>query len=99
MFSGIRGKFVLSGNVQGRDRVGIVEGSRGYRARGVSIRGKFVLSRNPGYKTRGGRHVAKRSSAPPPPLPGIRTKSSMSALPFTFMLFPHIMFHQTSDFS
>ena len=41
------------GNVQGRDRVGIVEGSCGYRACGVSIRGKFVLSRNPGYKTRG----------------------------------------------
>ena len=54
------------GNVQGRDRVGIVEGSCGYRARWVSIRGKFVLSRNPGYKTRGGgggrgRHVAKRT--------------------------------------
>ena len=51
------------GNIQGRDHVGIVEGSCGYRARGVSIRGKFVLSRNPGYKTRG-RHVAKRSSNP-----------------------------------
>ena len=35
------------------DIVGIVEGSCGYRARGFSIRGKFVLSRNPGYKTRG----------------------------------------------
>ena len=43
--------------------MGIVEGSCGYLARGVSIRGKFVLSRNPGYKTRG-RHVAKRSSDP-----------------------------------
>ena len=41
---------------QGRDRVGIVEGSCGYRARGVSIRGKFVLSRNLGYKMKG-RHV------------------------------------------
>ena len=40
------------GRVQGRDRVGIVECSLAYRARGVSIRGKFVLSRNPGYKTR-----------------------------------------------
>ena len=40
-----------SGKAQERDRVGIVEGSCGYRARGVSIRGKFVLSRNPGYKT------------------------------------------------
>ena len=49
------------GNIQGRNHVGIVEWSCGYRARGVSIRGKFVLSRNPGYKTRG-RHVAKRSS-------------------------------------
>ena len=36
------------GNVQGRDRVGIVEGSCGVR-----IQGKFVLSRNPGYKTKG----------------------------------------------
>ena len=36
----------------GRDRVEIVEGSCGYRARGVSIRGKFVLSRNMEYKTR-----------------------------------------------
>ena len=46
--------------------MGIVEGSCTYRARGVSIRGKFVLSRNPGYKTRGGggRNVAKRSSDP-----------------------------------
>ena len=41
------------GKSQGRDRVGIVEGSCGYGARWVSIRGKFVLSRNPGYKTRG----------------------------------------------
>ena len=41
------------GKVHRRDDVGIVEGSCGYRARGVSIRGKFVLSRNPGYKTRG----------------------------------------------
>ena len=39
----------------------------------------------------GGRHVAKCSSDP-----GIRTKSSISALPFTFMMFPHIMFHETS---
>ena len=38
-----------AGKVQGRDRVGIVKGSCGYRTRGVSIRGKFVLSRNPGY--------------------------------------------------
>ena len=44
--------------------MGIVEGSCGYRGREISIRGKFVLSRNPGYKTRGGRHVAERSSDP-----------------------------------
>ena len=37
------------GKVQGRDRVGI-EGSCGYRARGVSIRGNFVLSRNLGME-------------------------------------------------
>ena len=36
------------GNVQGRYRVGIVEGSSG-----VNIRGKFVLSRNLGCKTKG----------------------------------------------
>ena len=35
---------------QGQDRVGIVEGSFGYRALGVSIRGKSVLSRNLGYE-------------------------------------------------
>ena len=33
--------------------MGIVEGSCGNRVRGVSIRGKFVLSRNMGYRTRG----------------------------------------------
>ena len=43
--------------------MGIVEGSCGYRAHGVSIRGKFVLSRNPGTR-RGGRHVVKHSSDP-----------------------------------
>ena len=44
----------------------IVEGSCGYRARRVSIRGKFVLSRNPGktVEDEGGRHVVKRSSDP-----------------------------------
>ena len=41
------------GKVQERDRVWIVEGSCGYQVLGVSIRGKFVLSRNLGYKTRG----------------------------------------------
>ena len=33
---------------QGRDCMGIVEGSCGYRALRVSIRGSFVLSRNRG---------------------------------------------------
>ena len=41
------------GKVQRRDRVGIVEGSCEYRARGVSIRGKFVLSKNPRCRTMG----------------------------------------------
>ena len=39
--------------IQGRDRVVIVEWPWWYRARGVSILGKFVSSRNPGYMTRG----------------------------------------------
>ena len=42
-----------SGKVQGQDRMGIVEMSCGYRVRRVSIRGKFVLWRNPEYKSRG----------------------------------------------
>ena len=42
------------GKLHNRDHGVIVVGSCGYRARGVSIRGKFVLSRNVGYKTRGG---------------------------------------------
>ena len=49
---------------QSRDLFGIVKGFCGYRARGVSIRGLFVLSRNLGYKTSGGCHVAERSSEP-----------------------------------
>ena len=57
--------------LQSRDRVGIVERSCGYQARGVSFRGKFVLSRHVANKTKWGRHanktkwgrhVAKRSS-------------------------------------
>ena len=50
----------------GPECVCIVEGSCGYRAHGVSIRGKFVLLRNLGYKTtgEGGRQVANRSSNP-----------------------------------
>ena len=47
--------------VQGRGRVRIVGESCDYRARRVSMRGKLVISRNRGYKTRG-RHMAKRSS-------------------------------------
>ena len=41
------------GKVQGRDHVGIVGRSCGYRTRRVSVRGKVVLSKNPGHKTRG----------------------------------------------
>ena len=33
--------------------MGIVEESCGYRVRGDSNRGNIVLSRNPGYKTKG----------------------------------------------
>ena len=44
------------GKVQGRDHVGNVEESYGYRVCGVSVRGKYVLSRNLEYD--GGRHVA-----------------------------------------
>ena len=51
------------GKVQGRDRVEIVEGSCGYRTRGVSIPGKIRFIEKPGYKTLGS-HVAKRSSDP-----------------------------------
>ena len=51
--------------VQGRGRVGIVEGSCGYRARGVSIRGQFVLSRNLGYKTRMAKHRSEPHVAYP----------------------------------
>ena len=53
------------GNVQGRDRVGIVEWSCGYRALGDSIWRKFVSIEKPGVHDEGGRHVAKRSSDPP----------------------------------
>ena len=42
--------WVRQEKVQERDRV---EGSYGLRARRVSIRRKFVVSRNLGYKTRG----------------------------------------------
>ena len=46
--------------------MGIVEGSCGYRTFGVSIRGKFDLSRNVGCKTRG---VAKKVLTPGKPTP------------------------------
>ena len=39
--------------VKGRNLVGIVEGSCGYRSRAFSIRGKIALSSNLGYKTMG----------------------------------------------
>ena len=51
--------------------MGIVEGSCEYRARGVSIQGKFVLSRNMVYKTRD-RHVAKYSSDPRQAYPEVK---------------------------
>ena len=54
--------------------MGIVEGFCGYRAREVSIRGKFVLSRNPGYKTRGFCHVAKHSSDPRVACPEVKVQ-------------------------
>ena len=41
------------GNVQGRDCVDIVDGSCGYRARGVSIRGKYVFIEKPGVQDEG----------------------------------------------
>ena len=40
----------VPGTVHESDRMGIVEGSCEYRARGVCIWGKFVLSKNLGYK-------------------------------------------------
>ena len=51
------------GKAQGRDRMGIVEGSREYRAYGVSIRGKFVLSRNPGSRLEDRHEVGTGPSA------------------------------------
>ena len=62
--------------VQGRDREGIVEGSCGYRTRGVSLQGKFVLSRNlwyggsplsleVKYRTMVARHCHQRSDSEP----------------------------------
>ena len=62
------------GKDQGRDRVCIVESSCGYRIHGVSVREKFVLLRNPGYKTRGFRHVAKRSSDPRVAYPEVKVQ-------------------------
>ena len=62
------------GKVHGWDRVGIVEWFCGNWARGVSIRGKFVLSIRLGYKTRGCHHVAKRSSEPRVAYPEVKVK-------------------------
>ena len=52
----------------------IVESSCGHRTRGVSVREKFVLSRNPGYKIRGFRHVAKHSSDPHVAYPEVKVQ-------------------------
>ena len=41
---------VKPGKVQGRDREGIVEGSCGFLTRGVSVRGKFSLSKKLGTR-------------------------------------------------
>ena len=60
--------------------MGIVEGSCGYRARGVNIRGKFVLSRNVEYKTRWGRHVAKYSSDPRQAYPEVKPQGGCDPL-------------------
>ena len=51
--------------------MGIVEGVCGYRAREVSIRGKFILSRTWGT-SRGGRQVAKHSSDPRQAYPEVK---------------------------
>ena len=50
--------------------MGIVEGCCGYRARGVSIRGKFVFFEKRGVQDAGGRQVAKHSSDPRQAYPG-----------------------------
>ena len=44
--------------------MGIVGGSCGYRTRGVSIRGKCVLSKKPRALDEGRRNMAKRRSDP-----------------------------------
>ena len=44
--------------------MGIVEGFCGYRARGVSIRGKIRFIEKPGVQDEGGLYVAKHSSDP-----------------------------------
>ena len=43
--------------------------SCGYRARGVNIRGKFVFSRNMGYKTRGVAMLLNVVLTPGKPIP------------------------------
>ena len=62
------------GKVQGQDRVGLIEGSCVYLICGNSVRGKFILSKNPEYKTRGCRHVAKRSSDPRVAYPEVKVQ-------------------------
>ena len=51
------------------DHIGIVEGSCGNRARGVSIRGKIFLSRNMGYRTRGCAMLLNIALTPGKPTP------------------------------
>ena len=54
------------GKVHGRDGVGIIEGSCGYRARGDQYSGIICFIEKPRVQDDRGRHVAKRSSDPPP---------------------------------
>ena len=53
--------------------MGIVEGSCGYRTRGVSIRGKFVY-REIWVQDDGGRHVVKHSSDPRVAYPEVKVQ-------------------------
>ena len=62
------------GKGQGRDRVGIVEDSCGYRARGVSISGKIRFIETPEVQDEGDRHVTKRSSDPRVAYPEVKVQ-------------------------
>ena len=52
--------------------MGIVEGSCGYRARGVSIRGKIRFIEKRGIQDEGDRYVAKYSSDPRQAYPEVK---------------------------